>query len=226
MLCGLPAEQLVTTVARYNQLVETGRDEDFGRFGPDRSDYNNEASPSLATPPYYAMQAYTLTRKSMGGVSIDLACRVLDKSGEPIPGLFAVGELTGLAGINGKAALEGTFLGPCVLTARVAAETILGSPPRRTGSPPGTIEAPPGQTAGLDSEKCQECHDIDSLLENTRQGYWHFERSPRVVLERNLDCLECHRELAPYREANHLMNPRLLTRSCVICHVAQEIKKP
>ena len=106
MLSGLPAAQLVATVKRYNQLVEAGKDEDFGRFGPDRSDYNNEASPPLAPPPDYAMQAYPLTRKSMGGVSIDIACRVLDKKQKPIPGLYAVGELTGLAGINGKAALE------------------------------------------------------------------------------------------------------------------------
>ena len=41
---------------------------------------------------------------------------------------YAVGELTGLAGINGKAALEGTFLGPCIVTGRVAARSILGLP--------------------------------------------------------------------------------------------------
>ena len=55
------------------------------------------------------------------GVAIDLECRVVDREQQPIPGLYAVGELTGLAGINGKAALEGTFLGPCIVTGRVAA---------------------------------------------------------------------------------------------------------
>ena len=65
------------------------------------------------------MQTYPLTRKSMGGVAIDMNCQVVDNQGEPIPGLYAVGELTGLALINGKASLEGTFLGPCVMTGRV-----------------------------------------------------------------------------------------------------------
>ncbi|MFP6751680.1 MAG: FAD-dependent oxidoreductase [Pirellulaceae bacterium] len=223
---GLPADQLVATVARYNQLVGTGRDEDFDRFGPDRSDYNNEASPPLRTPPYYAMQAYPLTRKSMGGVSIDLACRVLDKKKQPIPGLFAVGELTGLAGINGKAALEGTFLGPCVLTGRVAAQAIIGEDPRPSGPPPRPLEGSPRHIEGLDSDGCWKCHDIHASLGSQRDGYWHFEHSHRIVLERDLDCLECHAELAPYQESRHLMNPRMLTFSCVFCHVAQEIKKP
>jgi flavocytochrome c len=225
-LSGLPADQLVATVARYNRLVEAGVDEDFDRFGPDRSDYNNRASPALATAPYYAMQAYPLTRKSMGGVSIDLACRVLDKKKDPIPGLFAVGELTGLAGINGKAALEGTFLGPCVLTGRVAAQAILAQGPRHIGPPPRTLEASRGQTAGLDSDSCWECHHVDVLLESSREGYWHFEHSHQIVLEREMGCLECHQELAPYRESEHQVNPRMLTRSCVFCHVAREIKKP
>ena len=226
MQSGLPADQLVATVVRYNQLVQAGKDEDFDRFGPDRSDYNNRASPPLLTPPYYAMQAYPLTRKSMGGVSIDLACRVLDKKQKPIPGLFAVGELTGLAGINGKAALEGTFLGPCVLTGRVAAQAITGEHPDLSVSPPRLLEESPGNIEGLDSDSCRECHDMHVLLKNQRDGYWHFEHSHRIVLERELDCLECHAELAPYQESRHRMNPRMLTSSCIYCHVAQEIKKP
>ena len=226
-LSGLPADQLVATVARYNQLVEAGLDEDFDRFGPDRSDYNNRASPALATAPFYAMQAYPLTRKSMGGVSIDLQCRVLDKKKQPIPGLYAVGELTGLAGINGKAALEGTFLGPCVLTGRVAAQAILAQFPQLR-SPPSlpTRDALVERPTGADSQGCWECHDIDALLERPRDGYWHFEHSHRIVLRRQLDCLDCHAELAPYKETAHTTNPLQITRSCVFCHVAHEIKKP
>ena len=124
---GLPADALEATVARWNELVEKGVDDDFGRFGPGKTEYNNTASPKIGTPPYYAMQSWPITRKSMGGVAIDLESRVTDQQGRPIPGLYAVGELTGLAGINGKSALEGTFLGPCVLTGRAAAWSILGN---------------------------------------------------------------------------------------------------
>jgi hypothetical protein len=36
-----------------------------------------------------------------------------------------VGELTGLAGINGKASLEGTFLGASLITGRVAGRAVV-----------------------------------------------------------------------------------------------------
>jgi predicted oxidoreductase len=48
--------------------------------------------------------------------------------GEPIPGLYAVGEAAGFGGggVHGKRSLEGTFLGGCVFTGRLAAATIAG----------------------------------------------------------------------------------------------------
>jgi len=207
---GLPPATLRATIDRYNELVELGRDEDFNRFGPDRTEYNNTASPKLMTPPYYAMQAWPLTRKSMGGVAIDRRCRVLDRKQQPIPGLYAVGELTGLAGINGKAALEGTFLGPCIVTGRVAARSILG------------IRRSTAARLPRSDNQCVDCHDVPDLLATPRTGYWHFEQSHRIVLERGTVCLQCHAELAPYREADHRMNPQALTATCVRCHVAQE----
>ena len=47
---------------------------------------------------------------------------MLDKHFEPIAGLYAAGELCGMAGghINGRAGLEGTMLGPSVFSGRVA----------------------------------------------------------------------------------------------------------
>ena len=206
---GLPAANLRATIDRYNTLIEKGRDEDFGRFGPDRTEYNNTASPKIAAPPFYAMQAWPLTRKSMGGVAIDRACCVLDRHQKAIPGLYAVGELTGLAGINGKAALEGTFLGPCIVTGRVAARTILKQ------WPPNVVPLP-------ETQSCVDCHDVESLIAESRPGYWHFEQSHRIVLERGTGCLLCHAELAPYDEQQHRMIPRSLTAMCVRCHVAQE----
>ena len=156
------------------------------------------------------MQAWPLTRKSMGGVAIDLGCRVLDKKEKPIPSLFAVGELTGLAGINGKAALEGTFLGPCIVTGRVAARTILGTQPEK-------VKPLPRETS-----RCVDCHDVEALLESPRPGFWHFEQSHEIVLERKLNCILCHAELAPYDEDRHRIDAKKLTSSCVGCHVAQE----
>jgi uncharacterized protein len=207
---GLPAKEFVETVERYNQMVENGVDDDFHRFGPDRPTYSNQTSPAIATPPFYAMQAFPLTRKSMGGVAIDLECRVIDKRKQPIAGLYAVGELTGLAGINGKAALEGTFLGPCILTGRVAARSVLAALNRPRPKEPSDVT------------RCTDCHDIPEQLAQSKPGFWHFEQVHRTVLARGADCRGCHAELSPYRDDNHRINPQALTATCVGCHVARE----
>jgi len=208
---GLPKEALEATVRHWNEMVETGVDEEFDRFGPGKTEFNNTASPKIENPPFYAMQSWPITRKSMGGVAIDLECRVTDRQDQPIPGLYAVGELTGLAGINGKSALEGTFLGPCVLTGRVAAKSIMGT---YTESPVATVE--------IGTERCVDCHDLPALIAAPREGYWHFEVCHRAALERKLNCLQCHAELAPYTEAQHRINPASLTAACFACHVAEE----
>ena len=81
-----------------------------------------KSSKAFDTPPYYAVQIFPLARKNFGGVKTDLQCRVLDKHFEPIIGLYAAGEVAGMAGghINGRAALEGTMLGPAIFSGRVA----------------------------------------------------------------------------------------------------------
>jgi predicted oxidoreductase len=76
--------------------------------------------------PLIAIREHILSRKSLGGLQTDLSSRVLGASGDPIPGLYAVGETAGFGGggIHGKGSLEGTFLGSCVLTGRQAARAI------------------------------------------------------------------------------------------------------
>jgi uncharacterized protein len=72
--------------------------------------------------PLVAIREFIISRKSMGGLQTDLSSRVLDQSGEPIPGLYAAGESAGFGGggMNGKRGLEGTFLGGCVFGGRIA----------------------------------------------------------------------------------------------------------
>jgi predicted oxidoreductase len=78
--------------------------------------------------PLIAIRMQPMARKSLGGIQTDLGCRVLRPDGDPVPGLYAAGEAAGFGGggLHGKASLEGTFLGACVLTGRVAARTIAG----------------------------------------------------------------------------------------------------
>ena len=72
--------------------------------------------------PLIAVRLNILTRKTLGGIETDLSARVLSASGEPVPGLYAAGEVAGFGGggLHGYRALEGTFLGGCLFSGRVA----------------------------------------------------------------------------------------------------------
>jgi predicted oxidoreductase len=110
------APAFLATIERYNKACEQGlaAEPEFGK--------PLNASKPFDTPPYYAVQIFPLARKNFGGVKTDLKCRVLDKHFEPIAGLYAAGEVAGMAGghINGRAGLEGTMLGPALFSGRVA----------------------------------------------------------------------------------------------------------
>jgi hypothetical protein len=75
-----------------------------------------------AAGPLIAVRLNILTRKTLGGLQTDLSSRVLQASGEPLPGLYAAGEVAGFGGggVHGYRSLEGTFLGGCMFSGRVA----------------------------------------------------------------------------------------------------------
>jgi predicted oxidoreductase len=75
-----------------------------------------------ANGPLIAVRLNILTRKTLGGLHTDLDGQVLDAAGEPIPGLYAAGEVAGFGGggYHGYNALEGTFLGGCIFSGRNA----------------------------------------------------------------------------------------------------------
>ncbi|GLZ29976.1 FAD-binding dehydrogenase [Lentzea sp. NBRC 105346] len=72
--------------------------------------------------PLIAVRLSVITRKTLGGLHTDLSSRVLGHDGKPIAGLYAAGEAAGFGGggVHGYRALEGTFLGGCLFSGRVA----------------------------------------------------------------------------------------------------------
>jgi predicted oxidoreductase len=72
--------------------------------------------------PLIAVRLHVITRKSLGGLETDLQGRVLRAGGDPVPGLYAAGEVAGFGGggVHGYRSLEGTFLGGCVFSGRTA----------------------------------------------------------------------------------------------------------
>ncbi|MFK9090388.1 FAD-binding dehydrogenase [Bacillus salipaludis] len=76
--------------------------------------------------PLIAVRLNIVSRKTLGGLQTDLSGRVLDSSGNPIPGLYAAGEVSGFGGggIHGYRSLEGTFVGGCLFTGRQAGRAL------------------------------------------------------------------------------------------------------
>lgn len=76
--------------------------------------------------PLMAIRLHVLTRKTLGGLETDLSGRVLTAGGDPLPGLWAAGEVAGFGGggMHGYRALEGTFLGGCLFSGRQAGRSM------------------------------------------------------------------------------------------------------
>jgi tricarballylate dehydrogenase len=95
---GVRSEALEQTVTSFNSAVRPGRFDPSVKDGkrtegiePPKS---NWALP-LDTPPFYGFAVTCGITFTFGGVRVDGQGRVLDGSGEPIPGLHAAGELVG-----------------------------------------------------------------------------------------------------------------------------------
>lgn len=97
----------LTRIARPHTYLDAGA-ERAGRGGP-----------------LIAVRLHVLTRKTLGGLETDLAARVLTDTGNPLPGVYAAGEAAGFGGggMHGHRSLEGTFLGGCLFSGRVAGQS-------------------------------------------------------------------------------------------------------
>ncbi len=91
---GVPAGNLVATVARFNEFAARGVDDDFGRGDEpyDRA-FSGGAPPlyPIDRPPFHAAAFGVSDLGTKGGLRTDGAARVLDTSGHPIAGLYAAG---------------------------------------------------------------------------------------------------------------------------------------
>ncbi|GIN40022.1 FAD-binding dehydrogenase [Heyndrickxia oleronia] len=76
--------------------------------------------------PLIAVRLRIVSRKTLGGLQTDLSGRVLNLEGDAIQGLYAAGEASGFGGggVHGYRSLEGTFLGGCLFSGRIAGRAI------------------------------------------------------------------------------------------------------
>ncbi|MCR8641960.1 flavocytochrome c [Paenibacillus sp. N1-5-1-14] len=107
---GVPADELKKTLDGWNSAVNNKKDAEFGRATGMEHD--------LATAPYYAIKIGPGIHYTMGGVRINTNTEVLDKSGKPIPGLYAAGEVTG--GLHGQNRIGGNSVAEIIIFGRQA----------------------------------------------------------------------------------------------------------
>lgn len=216
---GVPPPQLVATVRTFNAQVASGESTDVNGLPA-------ESPPpvfSIDTPPFYAMRTYPMANKSAGGISIDLGARALNAAGQRVAQLYAAGEVTGSAGINGLNGLDGMFTGPSILTGRVAGRTAVADLKAGGDWTPAAVVRDaemslPG-TAGSGSWSVP-VSDLEAMLAEDRDGYWHFTRVHEMVLERGYDCGHCHSERVPFAPASTRAQQLAQTETCDSCHLA------
>ena len=95
---GVDPAGLASEVARHNGFAATGRDLDFGkgdtafnRYNGDDRGQPNPCLLPLRDAPFYAIEVVPCTLGTAVGVRTDAFARAMDADGQPIAGLYAVG---------------------------------------------------------------------------------------------------------------------------------------
>jgi 3-oxosteroid 1-dehydrogenase len=139
-------DNLRTTIDTFNDYARQGRDPEFRRGEkPIQHVFTGAVPESDAGPnatmypishggPYYATLLTGGTLDTKGGPKVDENAKVLDDEGQPIPGLYGVGNC--VASFSGGSYWAGgATLGPIIAFAYRAAEAIAQSAPADLGEP-------------------------------------------------------------------------------------------
>jgi len=122
VLSGVDPDGLERTVHRYNDdVLSAGVDQVLGRRALCHG--AGELVP-LRTPPFYAYPSTTTLLGTYCGLRTTAGTEVVDVWGDPIPGLFAAGEVTG--GFHGAAYMTGSALGKAAVFGRIAGRRAAG----------------------------------------------------------------------------------------------------
>ena len=108
---GVDPVALVETVEKFNGYVDAQEDPDFGRYA---------FLGKIETAPFVIAPMSPALHHTMGGVKINADTQVLDTEGNPIPGLYAAGEVCG--GVHAGNRLGGNAVADVVVFGRIAGQ--------------------------------------------------------------------------------------------------------
>lgn len=109
---GIDAEKLSATVAHFNEMVASGKDDDFGRA---------EMGVGLDSDgPIYIVEQRLRMATSLGGLKTSTSFEVYDENEQAIDGLYACGEVIG--GVHGDESMPSNCVAWAVTSGRLAAK--------------------------------------------------------------------------------------------------------
>lgn len=108
---GVDAKNLQASIDAYNEVVG-GKEDEFGFVA------DNTADAAMTEGPWYACRKVPTVHHTMGGIRVNVESEACDAEGNPIPGLYAAGEVTG--GIHGSNRLGGNAIADCMTFGRNA----------------------------------------------------------------------------------------------------------
>ena len=76
---------------------------------------------------------------------------------------------------------------------------------------------PKSQATELDNLRAWQ-DVLRQLIAQPRPGYLHFEKSHTIVVARNYDCAQCHREISPLALTEDQLDRRAIIQACPVCH--------
>lgn len=116
---GASANRLQASMDRWNEMCHRRRDEDFGRPAGTMM--------RIDTPPYYAGEVWPVVSNTQGGPVHNARQQIMNVYGEPIPRLYAAGEM---GSAFGHLYLSGANLTECMITGRIAGREAAALTPR------------------------------------------------------------------------------------------------
>ncbi len=112
---GLPKENLSDTIADYNQMVASKSDPEFGR---------TYLEDPIKTAPFYALKVHASVLVTFGGIKVNNDLQVLDADEQPMPGIYAAGEVLGLGATSGSSFCSGMAITPALGFGRILGSTL------------------------------------------------------------------------------------------------------
>ena len=118
----VPVENLLATVKRYNEIVASGDDVDFGKRA--------RLLTSVEKAPFYAIKWGPVLLDVFGGAQIDTNLNVIGADSRTIPGFYAVGNAAGgMYAVDYPLLLNGNSYGRALAYAMQLADVLCGETP-------------------------------------------------------------------------------------------------